>query len=281
MQARWSRPVWGTALMVLGLAATGCVSRGEYDRLRSSYETDRSRWEQVRRSMEERLADAEKQCALLQGGYGVKSQEAELWKQKYADAQREIDSQLAEWARTHDATMTGRGTLELKGDVLFPSGKADLGAKGKAALADLAPILLQNATATLQIAGHTDNEPIAKSGSIWKSHDNMELGSARALAVYLALKENGVTPNRMYIASYGEHRPKDANADNSSKEIRAKNRRVEIFVQAGAPLNGPAATGNSNAPPAAVPTKAEGQPQTPEYPRAPNEGIIEEDAGGQ
>ena len=73
------------------------------------------------------------------------------------------------------------------------------------------------------IEGHTDNQPIAKSG--WK--DNWELSLARARSVLTTLVAHGVAPNRIAATGYGEYRPISSN---DTAKGRAKNRRVEIVV---------------------------------------------------
>ena len=78
-------------------------------------------------------------------------------------------------------------------------------------------------TQDVLVYGHTDNEPIKKSG--WK--DNYELSAQRALAVVRHLQSRGVSAARLVAAGCGEHRP---TAPNTSQQSRAKNRRVEIYV---------------------------------------------------
>jgi chemotaxis protein MotB len=73
------------------------------------------------------------------------------------------------------------------------------------------------------IEGHTDNDPIKKSG--WKS--NWELSTARALSVLHYLSEQSVNEPRLSAIGYGEYRPV---ASNDIKDGRQKNRRVEIVI---------------------------------------------------
>ena len=73
------------------------------------------------------------------------------------------------------------------------------------------------------VFGHTDNQPIKKSG--W--HDNWQLSTQRALAVVRYLQTRGVDVSRLAAAGCGEYRPRAAN-DTASN--RAQNRRVSIFV---------------------------------------------------
>lgn len=110
-------------------------------------------------------------------------------------------------------------------EVLFGSGKATLREQSFNTLDEVARVL--NTTVKdldVGIEGHTDNEPIRKSG--WKS--NWELSSARAMSVlHYLVDENGVNPERLAAIGYGEYRPV---ASNETKEGRQQNRRVEIVI---------------------------------------------------
>ncbi len=109
-------------------------------------------------------------------------------------------------------------------EVLFDSGKTDLKNDSFETLAKVASVI-QNVVPDLGIGieGHTDNQPIKRSG--WKS--NWELSSARALSVLHYLVEKDVLPGRLAAIGYGEYRPV---VDNDTAEGRQKNRRVEIVI---------------------------------------------------
>ena len=108
--------------------------------------------------------------------------------------------------------------------VLFDSGKAKLHKGAEDVLAKVARILREEVPdQPIGVEGHTDNQPIAKSG--WK--DNWELSLARARSVLTTLVAHGVAPNRIAATGYGEYRPISSN---DTAKGRAKNRRVEIVV---------------------------------------------------
>ena len=114
----------------------------------------------------------------------------------------------------------GAGTLTVRvpGDVLFSSGRVDLKNSAKQTLGQIAGVLQsEHPHNTVRIAGHTDTDPIKKSG--WK--DNLELSLQRAAAVQRYLESQGIDSDRMYSAGYGETRP---------AESKDKSRRVEIVV---------------------------------------------------
>jgi flagellar motor protein MotB len=118
----------------------------------------------------------------------------------------------------------GGAMIAIPGEVLFKSGKADLRPEARQVLDQVVRVVnSEYPTQDVLIYGHTDNQPIKKSG--WK--DNYELSAQRALAVVRHLQSRGVSAARLVAAGCGEHRPA---APNTSQQSRAKNRRVEIYV---------------------------------------------------
>jgi chemotaxis protein MotB len=117
----------------------------------------------------------------------------------------------------------GRMVVELATDILFPPGGAYLSRDGKTAVGDVAKILASIPDREYQIAGHTDDQPIATE----QFPSNWHLGSARAIAVSRLLVKEGLPADRVSAASYAEFRPADTN---KTKEGRANNRRIEIII---------------------------------------------------
>ena len=116
---------------------------------------------------------------------------------------------------------TSEGTaLQVKGELLFASGKADLTNQGRLTLKKLVPHLHSN---MIRVDGHTDSDPIAHSK--WRT--NLNLSAGRAVTVAEFLVESGLDAGRVSMAAYGEHRPAVAGADKAAK---AQNRRVEILL---------------------------------------------------
>ena len=81
----------------------------------------------------------------------------------------------------------------------------------------------------IRTEGHTDNLPLPQElTSKWKS--NWELSTARALNVVELLSEFSELPENKFSAmGYGEFRP---TSKNDTPEGRARNRRVEIYLDA-------------------------------------------------
>ncbi len=81
----------------------------------------------------------------------------------------------------------------------------------------------------IEVAGHTDNMPIARrSRHIFKDNTELSLARARSAANYLS-EQLGLLPNQVSVAGYGSGKPISRN---SNSENRAKNRRVEVNILA-------------------------------------------------
>ena len=122
--------------------------------------------------------------------------------------------------------MSDRGlVITFLAEVLFDSGKDKIRSAAQGKLDQVAEVL--NTTVrdlNVGIEGHTDNEPIKRSG--WKS--NWELSAARALSVLHYMEDShGIDPARLSAIGYGEYKPVDTN---ETKSGRQNNRRVEIVI---------------------------------------------------
>ncbi|RCK50365.1 hypothetical protein TH25_12320 [Thalassospira profundimaris] len=115
-------------------------------------------------------------------------------------------------------------------EVLFASGSADIGDEGKVQLTKLADTLKQIAKEipsdidwVMRVDGHTDKVPIRNN----EFKSNWELSAARAISVVKFLIEQGVPPNRLVAAGFGEYQP----LDNRDDEIAyRRNRRIEFKI---------------------------------------------------
>ena len=112
----------------------------------------------------------------------------------------------------------GEVTAMIESDILFDSGKTTLKKGAKQTLEAVASVLNTSyAGKEIRVAGHTDSDPIRKSGY----PSNHHLGFDRAFSVRQHLVSNGVTASRIYLASYGPDQP---------RTTKAASRRVEIVV---------------------------------------------------
>jgi chemotaxis protein MotB len=117
----------------------------------------------------------------------------------------------------------GRMVINLPQDILFNSGSADLAAEGRRTLAEVGDVLAELEDRTFQVEGHADNVPISSQ----RFPSNWELSAARALSVVRLLVGEGVNPENLSGAAYGEFQPV---AENDSPEGRRLNRRIEIVM---------------------------------------------------
>ncbi|HEY6877217.1 MAG TPA: OmpA family protein [Polyangiales bacterium] len=132
-------------------------------------------------------------------------------------------SRMIDSGRLQVTFRRGRMVVELKAQVLFPSGSAELTADGKAALKEVAKSLRGFQGRHFIVAGHTDNIPV--SGPF---ENNWALSSARALNVTGALIHAGLRPQQLVAAGYGEY---DPIARNTNEAGRQANRRIEIILE--------------------------------------------------
>ncbi|HVC16522.1 MAG TPA: flagellar motor protein MotD [Rhodanobacter sp.] len=128
-----------------------------------------------------------------------------------------IDRKLVILRRTPD-----RLEIEIRTDILFPSGVANLSTPANQVLLDLASTLAPFPN-PLRVEGFTDNVPIDTP----RYPSNWELSAARAATVARLFAGHGVKPDRLGIVGWGEVRPV---ADNATKEGRNHNRRVLVVV---------------------------------------------------
>lgn len=127
------------------------------------------------------------------------------------------------------------GEIRIEGDrfvissgVLFSSASAELEDKGLKSVDNIASIIKQisqeippDISWVIRVDGHTDNIPYQ--GQKYK--DNWELSNARALSVVYRLINDGIAPERLVAAGFGEFHP--INTENTPEAL-AQNRRIEI-----------------------------------------------------
>ncbi len=120
----------------------------------------------------------------------------------------------------------GRLKLDVKGKILFETGKATLSSEGKTLLDAIAEEVLLNTNYVdyaVRVEGHTDDAPIG--GSELR---NWNLSTERAIAAVKYLQEHaGIEAQRLAATGYAFYQPIDP-AD--TPEAKAKNRRIEIIL---------------------------------------------------
>lgn len=155
--------------------------------------------------------------------------------QREADLQKALDEERAKAEQRQKDAMNklnelqskliqvskdARGIILSMSDILFDVNQATLKADLKTSLAKVAGILSVYQQFNVSIEGNTDN-----TGS---EEFNMKLSEQRATNVMNFLVEQGIDAGRLTAKGLGMTMPI---ADNSTKEGRQKNRRVDLVIQ--------------------------------------------------
>lgn len=234
----------------------GCVSSRKYDEAVEELSVTRQSLADANSEIataEQEIADSNQQLKALRHQLDTASEELFDLHVKKQDLQRDLNesnlqiellrdleaerkkrneiyaqfvSRLQEMIDAGELSVTiknGRIVIELPNNILFDSGRSQLNAAGKKAIAQVAETLSQFTDRRFQVEGHTDDKPIKSA----RYPSNWELSSARALAVVHLLIEAGMEPSNVSAAGFGEFQPK---GDNTTPEGRQLNRRIEIVM---------------------------------------------------
>lgn len=207
---------------------------------------------EIRRTKEE-LAELQRQKALLEDGYAEAQYRLDDSTDRLSESESRLNeskSQLEKMRQIEEETKKrneiyarfvselqkmidggqltvsieqGRIVINLPNNVLFASGHTSVNAAGQGALKQIGGVLKEFSDRRFQIEGHTDNVPIKSS----RFPSNWELSTARALSVVHLMVAEGVRPENVSAAGFGEFQPR---ADNETKEGQALNRRIEIIM---------------------------------------------------
>jgi len=190
--------------------------------------------------LREKVSNLETESARLkQGNADLAKENAALTKEK-ADLLKAKEEKVKEVSSTYEQLMEqmksevaqgqvtiselkGKLTVNMEAAILFDSGKADVKPDGLAILMKLVPTLQSVNDKAIRIEGHTDNVAIKTP----QFPSNWELSAARAINVTKYLQQQGIDPVNLSAAAFGEFKPV---ADNSTKEGKAQNRRIEITL---------------------------------------------------
>lgn len=253
-----------TLLLVAALCAcaTGCVSSERYAALETQYiserdnkkrlldETARLReeltvafghrgdLEKAMKDLEDRLKAAERagqisrdELAKAQADLAEAMNRYLALQNQHKGLSSQLDRVMDELGRQEGIEyLRSQGKLALSESLLFSPGEALISEAGKTALVTLADAL-NAGTELVRVEGHTDSDPVSRTSTVWRN-GNWELAGARALSVLVILEKAGVHGSRMHFVGRGPYMPI---ASNDSREGKARNRRVEIYVMAAPP----------------------------------------------
>ncbi len=148
--------------------------------------------------------------------------------QKLSRYRSEFFGRLRELLGRHPGVRIVGDRFVFQSEVLFESGSADLGRKGKRQLYQLVRSLREiiakipkDINWILRVDGHTDKVPIKTP----RFPSNWELSTGRATSVVKYLISQKIPPNRLAAAGFGDHHPLDPRDD---KTANRRNRRIEL-----------------------------------------------------
>lgn len=138
------------------------------------------------------------------------------------ERERAIDARLRALLEATTRLPDSEGRITPRGLVLsvrelFRAGKTDIRPDKSATLDQVAELARTFSEFKLVIEGHTDNRG--------RSETNLVLSQGRAQAVVARLAEKGVAADRLSAVGKGDSEPI---ADNSTRDGRAQNRRVDV-----------------------------------------------------
>lgn len=195
--------------------------------------------EREQRSLEQQLENARADSERLETMAGLRGAELQSMRRRL-ESLRAVEQEVRERNAIYEDVISrfqslmdggqlsvtidrGRMVIQLPQDILFQSGSATLGSEGRSVISQVGAVLADFDDRRFQVEGHTDNVPI----STERFPSNWELSSARALAVVRLLTAQGVAPENVSGAAFGEYQPRASNEDRTS---RALNRRIEIVM---------------------------------------------------
>jgi chemotaxis protein MotB len=243
--------------VVVVLLISGCVSKGTYElkakeagalsaktadlesqvkslsgeveglkKERTTLQQDKAALEQSKATEKEA---AQKEIAALQAQLSQKAEKAEQLEkatQTYQDLTNKLQKEIQE-GQVQITEMKNRLTVTMVDQILFASGSAEVGKKGKAVLDKVVTILKDVKDKRIEVDGHTDNVKIVSSLKK-RFPTNWELSTARATEVVRYLQEHGgLDPTLLSATGFGEYQPV---ASNDTDEGKHKNRRIEIVL---------------------------------------------------
>jgi len=219
-------------LLVLGFFLLGSAKRvGELESERAKLSGELEQLKQARETEHQQRAEYEKQTKKLGSELEKAKTEREAAKQALEKARAELVKQLQAEIKRGEVFVRLRGSdlvVDVADKVLFDPGEAEIKEGGKEVLTQVARTLRRVPGRVFQIGGHTDSTAIVSADVREKYPTNWELSTARATTVVRFLSEKqGVPGKQLVAAGFARFRPV---ASNSSKEGRARNRRIEIAL---------------------------------------------------
>ena len=253
-----------SAVAILGIVATGCVSNKKYAELQSQYgstreelincnadsrnlqaqlEAARQSNAELKKGMQELKNTLDKSMeANSQGSMNISKLVDEInasnkYIKQLVDAKSKSDSlnialtnKLTRSLDTDELrdvdvkVLKGVVYISLADNMLFQTGSYEVSQRAMETLSKIAKILKDFKDYDVLVEGNTDNVPISRTNI----RNNWDLSALRASSVVQVLQNDfGISPNRLSAAGRGEFNPI---ADNTSELGKQRNRRTEIII---------------------------------------------------
>ena len=249
------------------IAASGCVSQAEYDKLYSMYESTKNAKTQLAADLEksqQQLADTTAERDRL-----VKEKDAlnTSWRAQYDKLQaayeaaianagapvvniqgplpRALDEALQKFAKEYGLEYDpARGAVRFSSDLLFDLGSYALKAEVNKQLADFAKIVNMPEARDFDVlvVGHTDGVPVTRAVTKEHTPTNWHLSVYRAVSVVQAFQAANVDPKRLGAMGFGAERPRPGTTNATKAPGTKENRRVEVFLVPKKSLSGTASS---------------------------------------
>lgn len=253
-----------SAVAILGIVATGCVSNKKYAELQSQYGSTREELincnadsrnlqaqldaarqsnAELKKGMQELKNTLDKSMeANSQGSMNISKLVDEInasnkYIKQLVDAKSKSDSlnialtnKLTRSLDTDELrdvdvkVLKGVVYISLADNMLFQTGSYEVSQRAMETLSKIAKILKDFKDYDVLVEGNTDNVPISRTNI----RNNWDLSALRASSVVQVLQNDfGISPNRLSAAGRGEFNPI---ADNTSELGKQRNRRTEIII---------------------------------------------------
>jgi chemotaxis protein MotB len=162
-----------------------------------------------------------------------------------------ISTAMSDLIRSNLVIVRRNGTtveVEIRTDILFPSGSATLSPTAVDVIRKLA-LSLAALPNPVRVEGHTDSQPIETAAF----PSNWELSAARAASVVHLIANSGIDPARLSVIGRAQYSPAQSNGTVAGRNA---NRRVLIAIL-------PPGNPDPGAPPAAPPAQPQVRPTAP------------------
>ena len=230
------------AIILVGTVTQGCVTSGQYNRLKEQLEraneTIDIKDQRIEELDHEVLAKQEELLAMKDQLQDVDKyrKNSEKAAELISDLEEKLALATKELSESSESNANPDGVeiyipdgdsvgIRLPEQILFDSGSDTLKTNGLTMLDSIIP-KIKSSQKVIRIAGHTDTDPVVKTIDKYP-RGNIQLSTARAISIWEYFKKKGIPESRMCVEGHGSAQPL---TNNDSAEGKQRNRRVEIIL---------------------------------------------------